>query len=390
MASEQRLFLVLLLFAGMFCPLQAQDDVVAVRERELSRINSEISRLENMIETVNRQESTTITLIEKVKNEKRLHQAQYDRLTLQINQIEDNIQALNQEISASEQRITELSKSVKSLLLKLYKRGSRNYLQLLLAMESMESISLAQAYLSHLVGEEVELIESFNHEIAARKESIASLSQEQQKLTTLQKEARDKLQLARKKESEQQQYLKEIRQQTGIYSRSLADKRKAREELQQLITDLARQRERESTSPSLQFARLKGSLIWPVKGEVITPFGTVRDSVYNVSLESDGIEIKADIGEPVRSVAAGTIIFSDWHDMGGNMVVIDHGNRYYTIYAHLSRIITTKDANVSAGDVIGEVGDSASLKGPMLKFEIRHINASSQPTALNPRDWLQK
>lgn len=274
------------------------------------------------------------------------------------------------------------------VLRKLYKRGSLDYFRLVMNMESMENISLVNAYLSHLARKELELIKQYK-DIATRiEETKKQLDKELEKVSNRREKAGQELIKARNEQAELERMLGEIRRQSGIYSKSLEEKKRARVELQRLIKRLAGKKSTVTTPTS--FAALRGRLSWPVKGSVLTGFGTVRDDVYNVSLQSDGIEIRADAGTPVRVVAEGKVLFSDWNDMGGNMVVIDHGRRFYTIYAHLSRMTVQTGDNVVMGDIIGFVGDSASLKGAMLRFEIRHVSENSEPRALDPLDWLTR
>jgi septal ring factor EnvC (AmiA/AmiB activator) len=98
-----------------------------------------------------------------------------------------------------------------------------------------------------------------------------------------------------------------------------------------------------------------------------------------------GIDIQAERGEPIRSISAGLTIYANWFKGFGNMIIIDHGDHYYTVYAHLEEVFKVKGDRVEKGEVIATVGDSGSLMGPALHFEVRH---HGKP--VDPLKWIRK
>jgi len=133
------------------------------------------------------------------------------------------------------------------------------------------------------------------------------------------------------------------------------------------------------------FASLKGLLMMPVKGKIISFYGRYKDRRFNVTQFQSGIYIKADRGEPIRAVYSGKTLFSSWFKGFGNMIIIDHGNHYYTVYAHLEEQFKSKGDPVEAGEVIATVGDTGSFSGAGLHFEVRH---HGKP--MNPLGWIKK
>ena len=133
------------------------------------------------------------------------------------------------------------------------------------------------------------------------------------------------------------------------------------------------------------FTALKGLLMMPVKGKIVSFFGQYKDLKFNVTHFQSGINIKADRGEPIRAVYSGQTLFSSWFKGFGNMIIIDHGEHYYSVYAHLEEQFKSKGDPVEAGEVIATVGDTGSLTGAGLHFEIRY---HGKPT--NPLGWIKK
>ena len=141
----------------------------------------------------------------------------------------------------------------------------------------------------------------------------------------------------------------------------------------------------ENNASQLLFSAHKGLLIMPVNGKIINLYGEYKNPKYNITNFRSGIDIKADQGEPIRSVFNGKVIFSEWFKGYGNMIIIDHSNSYYTVYAHLEETFKSKGDAVDAGEVIATLGDTGSMTGAKLYFEVRH---HGKP--MNPLNWLKK
>ena len=123
----------------------------------------------------------------------------------------------------------------------------------------------------------------------------------------------------------------------------------------------------------------------PVKGKIVFLFGTYRTTKFNVKIFRSGIDIQADYGEPIRAIHGGKIIYANWLKGYGNMIVIDHGGDYHTVYAHAQELFKARGDLVEAGEVIATVGDTGSLIGPDLYFEVRH-----RGKPVDPLKWVKK
>ncbi len=132
------------------------------------------------------------------------------------------------------------------------------------------------------------------------------------------------------------------------------------------------------------FLARRGKLPFPTKGYIEVGFGRVENPFFKTETLQQGIDIRAGLGTPVRAVAPGSVAFSGWLKGYGNMVILDHGSGYHSLYAHLRNTAVAKGATVAEDEAIGEVGDSSSLKGAYLYFEIRRGSV-----AFDPRPWLR-
>lgn len=137
-----------------------------------------------------------------------------------------------------------------------------------------------------------------------------------------------------------------------------------------------------STGAGLMVKR--GKIPWPVSGTVISPFGKYKNPEFNAVVENNGIQIQAPTGTPFRAVAGGRVRFADWFKGYGKLVILDHGEGYYSLYAQASELNVSEGQEVVSGQVLGTVGDTSSLVGSSLYFEIRHNGVPKDPFR-----WLQ-
>jgi murein hydrolase activator len=131
------------------------------------------------------------------------------------------------------------------------------------------------------------------------------------------------------------------------------------------------------------FATLKGRLPYPARGIVEVGFGKVLNPKFNTVTVQKGLDIRAAAATPAVSVAAGTVAYAGWLKGYGNLIIIDHGGGYHSLLAHLARVNVEVEKEVEQGQKVGEVGDTGSLKGAYLYFEIRF-----RGQAIDPAPWL--
>ncbi len=133
----------------------------------------------------------------------------------------------------------------------------------------------------------------------------------------------------------------------------------------------------------VDFSQLRGRMPWPVLGRVISTFGPQKHAKYATVTFNSGIDIAARVGESVRAVAAGRVEYVSWLDGYGRTVIVNHGEGFYTVYAHLSEVLVIEKQGVDPGHLLARVGDTGSLDGPKLHFEVR-----DKAEAVDPLRWL--
>ncbi|MFQ5719097.1 MAG: murein hydrolase activator EnvC family protein [Acidobacteriota bacterium] len=176
----------------------------------------------------------------------------------------------------------------------------------------------------------------------------------------------------------QEERLDDIRRQESLFREAMAELMRAGSDLQAFIEGRIPTR-----PPGPDLRALKGTLAWPAQGSVTIGFGPRRHPRFGTRVPHNGISIGAAEGSPCSSVAAGRVIFADWFHGYGRTVILDHGDGVMTVSAHLATIGVRPGQTVGPGELLGTVGDTGSLDGTELYFEIRE-NARPRP----PLEWL--
>jgi septal ring factor EnvC (AmiA/AmiB activator) len=143
-------------------------------------------------------------------------------------------------------------------------------------------------------------------------------------------------------------------------------------------TEIANERTPEAT-PSGNFARLKGNLHLPTRGAITNRFGAARQEGSNWK----GLFIRAGTGSEVKAIAGGRVVFADWMRGFGNLLIVDHGDSYLTIYGNNDSLLKQVGDTVRGGDTVASVGNSGGNPESGLYFELRH---QGQP--LDPLKWV--
>jgi len=138
-------------------------------------------------------------------------------------------------------------------------------------------------------------------------------------------------------------------------------------------------------APAVGFGTFRGRLPWPTEGRVVSAFGAQVHPRFGTRTFRNGVDIDPGEERDVSAVFAGHVVYTGWFKGYGNLIILDHDNEYYTLYAHVADILVKEGDDVKQGQRIGTVGDTGSLEGTRLYFEVRF---EGKPQ--NPEQWLRK
>jgi septal ring factor EnvC (AmiA/AmiB activator) len=175
--------------------------------------------------------------------------------------------------------------------------------------------------------------------------------------------------------------LSERRERRRVLDRVSADIRKSRKEMSVLRADEARLARLiaaigKSAPGAGSFSALRGSLRLPVRGELAQRFGAPRGAA---GTEAKGVFIRAPQGQPVRAIAPGQVVYADWMRGFGNLLILDHGESYLSIYANNESLLKQLGDAVGPGEPIATTGSSGGNEETGLYFEMRHLGRPFDP-----------
>lgn len=189
------------------------------------------------------------------------------------------------------------------------------------------------------------------------------------------------------------QVIDQIKTSKSLLSQSLKEKKQSYQEIKKILASLEKGRSNRQLRTDTQikweklsgnFAKNKGKFNWPVEGQILHNFGRFKNPELKTVLDNPGIDIQASRGQQVRCIFPGVISLITYMSGFGNTVIVDHNDGYYTVYAHLDEVMVNTGEFVEGGSQIALVGESGSLEGPKLHFEIYGNNQT-----LNPLKWLK-
>ena len=315
------------------------------------------------------------------------------------------------------QALNEQQKLLSSQLYQQYIHGRQSYAQIILQNEHPSGIARDVQYFSYIAKARAELINKMqgnlnkinklNEETASTLKKVAELKQKQmdeRRVLQNQKQAKSKVvktlsqQIAQqrveiKKLSRDEKRLSQLVERLARYTpppsrktlnkRDDASKPSATEPAETSKTttqsSLTNNAEPSPERYSSNFASLKGKLRLPVRGDVSNRFGSSRE---DSGISWKGLFIKANEGAEVKSVATGRVVFADWLRGFGNLIILDHGDGYMSLYGNNQAVLKQVGDNVRAGDTIASVGNSGGNETNGLYYELR-----KQSRPFDPLSW---
>ena len=370
--------------------------IEATKRRELEEVQQQARQSREQATKLKGRETQALGQLRRTQREldltrRRLRALQRRRGALE-QQLDVTRATLHQTQLSLQQQKARLARRLRSM----HKAGADRELEFLLSTRSFAQLLARWDFLVMVAEQDRVLLE----DIQGKEEQIQTTQQRLEtdsfevRKTERQTTAQDRRLGQLRTQREQQ--VTQIRTQRKTYEAAAAELEKTARDIQRLLARLERQRQAEEQRRRAggrapepytgEFAKARKQLEWPVDGKIVGSFGPERHPRFGTTTLNNGIDIAAPTGTPVRAVARGRVDYtSDDFAAFGQVVVVNHGDGFYTLYGHLSEILVAQGQEVQAGHAIGRVGDSGtSLKGTVLHFEVRKGGS-----ALDPEDWLR-
>jgi len=306
-----------------------------------------------------------------------------DALSRENRHLEKSIAAILTDRRKLAEQIQENQVYAGERLCALYRMHNIGSLDMMGMPASVFDFFVSQNAMKRIVMSDFQAIENQLHDLEKFQKLAAQLAEQKEAKAKLEQELAFQIRIKEKESRKKAAVLDEIRRKKALSQAAVASLKDAAIRLDAKMSAMGKQAP--AFVEDTVFSGLKGRLPTPVKGKIVSRFGPARSGNYNSFTFQSGIDIKVERGEPVRSVFKGEIIFAEWLKGYGNLLIIDHGENYYTLYAHLQEFFKQTGEKVDTGEVIATAGDTGSIKGLCLHFEVRHHGKPKDPLK-----WLKK
>ncbi|MBM3294447.1 MAG: hypothetical protein FJY82_07965 [Candidatus Aminicenantes bacterium] len=364
-------------------PAAAQE--AAEQEKRLAQVKSEIERLRARIAEEEKREKTALSELDRnsfnrglLRNELRLQQMQLDKLKLERESIGRSIPVIEADL---ERRRADMA----AILVRLYKFGRFGYARAALEARGANSFLGAVRAFSDLAVVQDRRVAEYAAGLAELGRADERLRAKEAEIEALIKKADGKRRDLEAEAAKGRRLVDHIKTNKKTFEQTLEELNLRARELQQLLQRLQARERAESPFPfpAVPFVSKRGRMPWPVEGRVIQRYGLQRGG-FNTRTMNNGVEIAPPKGDPViRAVHTGKVVYADYFPGYGNLIILEHGESYYTLYGHCAEFLVPKETVVKTGEPIAVAGDTGSLVGTSVYLEVRH-----QTKPLDPLQWL--
>ena len=382
---------------------------VAEKKGDLKELRGQIKTLRKEISSAEGKRASVADQLKTVEQEISTTQRELHTLTRKGNTLQTTLKELGTQSRDLENRLNSQQNQLKKLVYRQYLQGNPDSLQLMLNGDDPNQLARDLYYLAAIGRARSQLLHDIERSLQRKQALAADTRERAQELAAIearQKQEHSKLVTQRE---QRKQVMVKISAQISEQRREIGNLQRDEKQLSQLIDRLAKMvaakpvlrkeaKPARGKSPSSKtpapeisnenspeampaghFAQLKGRLRLPVRGVVTNRFGGARQegSVWK------GLFIRAGQGSEVKAIAGGLVVFADWMRGFGNIIIVDHGSSYLSIYGNNEAVLKQLGERVSGGDTIASVGNSGGNPESGLYFELRH---QGQP--LDPLKWV--
>lgn len=378
------------LFFRVSASAASQSDVDALKEK-LEDQAAEKEKLQDELDSIDTEKATVKEQIEALDAQINSTEEQIGLQNDLIDSLEEMIAQKEEELAEAQKKEEEQYEKFKTRVRVMYEQGETSYLEVLLSADDLSDFLSKYEIVSQIAEYDKNLFE----ELKALKEEIAQTKSELEEDRQQAENARKELEVSKSELDTQlanrSQAMKDLESAAEEVKASFAEIEAEEDAINAQIDKIVKEMEEEAErkrqeqaaqgggSTSTGTAQV-GDYTYPLPSGyryVTSKFGYRNHPVTGVYKLHTGVDISAPNGTAIYAAQSGTVIIAGYSSAWGNYVVINHGGGVTTLYAHMSKILTTKGAAVSAGTQIGKVGSTGYSTGNHLHFEVR-LNGSYQ------------
>lgn len=359
------------------------------RERKaLEQLKDQIQEKRKEADAAGKKQESLLQGIQSL-DERLVHYRQaHQDISRKLRKKDQEIETINVQIAGLRGGIQERRDAILARLRVQYMEGRFGHWKTLLASDSYGDFQRRLQYLSAVSERDFAIMGTFRNDMAQMEQAERQRETARVGLVAYKQSTEKQLAEIKSLKKEKRVYLTKITQEKQSSERVLQELERSASRVDSLLRDLEQRRRAAAVRPptgGIAPRGAKGALPWPAEGSVITFFGRQKHPTFNTYVQRKGIEIRTVEGSAIHAVMPGTVVYADWLKGYGLVIILDHANGFFSLYAHASKILAMVGAQVGAGQSIGETGDTGVTGENTLYFELRE-----GADAVDPLQWLAR
>ena len=350
------------------------------KKRQMKKIETDLTKEKEQFIKFGKKEKNLLEQLANLEKNIERKKTLLETLNKKIRKGKKDLTVQKRKLKKSELALKTIEDRLNQRLVAFYKYAKRGYVQLLATSKGLEEFRKRIKYVKVIMDEDLRLFKQMVSIQAENKKELVRINDKIAAIKQMEQAEGEQLASIRKDMDDKVIFLMKIHQEKEFHATVVEELQLAAQDLKNTLLNLDRKQGEKKTLPT-DFEKFKGKLPLPMNGRIDENHNSTAPGLQDTH---KGIFIKGPIGAEVKAIFPGRVDFSGWLKGYGQIIVINHGSRFFTLSAQLSQREKEKGEMVKEGDVIGLLGQTGSLQGPSLYFEIRRRGEN-----LNPFDWLK-
>ena len=356
-------------------PDRAQTEALARRAAD------RLAALQREAESLLKQERTLLAELRKLEIDREIKVEELAKIQRDTSYTREKLTATTAKTEKLQGEAERQRPDVEARMVQLYKMGRAGYWRLLLDVSSLREVGRAYRTAAALGRIDRDRVEEHRRTLAALNTERASLQARVKELATLQRRAQDATAAIEKAVAARAELVKSIDERRDLNAQLSGELQQVQQKLQATLNAMAAGKPAADTAVPIR--PFQGSLPWPAEGVVSARFGRQPPNSPGPPVRN-GIELSMPEGRPISAIHDGTVAYADPFTGYANLVIVEHADRAYSLYGHLSSLSVKRGDRVNAGTTVGTAGRNPA-GNPVLYFELR---VDGKP--VDPLQWLKR
>jgi septal ring factor EnvC (AmiA/AmiB activator) len=348
---------------------------------DLDAVANQVKALQRTLDKQRKKESQAKQDLAKIEKAEQAARSELNKVRRRQKELTARQNELSKQANEQERQLAEQRALLGQQLRAAYMNGREEWLRMSLSQQDPAQSSRQQTYYQYLSRARANLVELVLAKLAELEATRAEIAAAAAELDELASQAAGKLADIAGTRKERQKIVAGLAAEISSQDAEIAALKAQERKLRELVAALDKMLRESKATYAEPFAGKTASLNWPAEGRLLSRFGQPR---ADGRMKWKGVLIGAAEGADVKAVYNGRVVYADWLDGMGLLMIVEHGDGYMSLYGHNQALLKEVGQTVSLGEVIAEVGDSGGQASPGLYFEIR-----KNGTAMNPGSWIK-